>query len=104
MPKIPHIEEVPVLTGATALGRTTSELITRTGRDSVPTSAIEQWLYEPALQDREPVAVCFTVFVDFELDRLLGGQPAVRTESMVVRRLCFLIARWAEASRALGDQ
>jgi TonB family protein len=52
------------------------------GFGDAATEAVEQWRYEPALKDGEPLASCFTVFVDFKLDRFLGGQPAVRMETV----------------------
>jgi protein TonB len=39
------------------------------GFEAAATEAVEQWRYEPGLKDGEPVAVCFTLFCDFTLDR-----------------------------------
>ena len=39
------------------------------GLEAAATEAVGQWRYEPALKDGEPVAICFTIFVDFKLDR-----------------------------------
>ncbi|MGB5612222.1 MAG: energy transducer TonB [Sedimenticolaceae bacterium] len=39
------------------------------GFEEAAIEAVEQWRYHPAMKDGKPVAVYFTVFVDFSLDR-----------------------------------
>ena len=51
------------------------------GFEEAAIDAIVQWRYEPALKDGTPVAVYFTVFVDFRLHRS-AAHPTVRTRSV----------------------
>jgi len=51
------------------------------GFEEAAIDAIVQWRYEPALKDGTPVAVYFTVFVDFKLHRSTG-HPTVRTTAV----------------------